>query len=134
MNKEDFLDKKNIDVIREVRYAINLRSELDATFKYIRDMERGSDLPICEFYNKPTKDMPRVGSSVLQIAMNLAKAYFENRLVFKDALKKKTKESVYSSCTETNTGKANLYYRDSHGNWYDSNLDPIESARITDDN
>ena len=76
MTKDEFLDKKNNDLIRKVGTALDVKSEMDATWKDIRDMERESDLPSCELYFHPSIGMPKVGYSVLQIAMNLSKAYF----------------------------------------------------------
>ena len=115
MNKEEFLDKKNADLIREMKGMFELKSELESTWKYIRDMERESDLPTCELYCQPSKDMPKVGYSVLQIAMNLSKAYFEGDLV------ERKKPISDSSCTETNLGRAKLYLVNEHGDYYELN-------------
>jgi len=148
LTKEEFLDKGNLDLIREMKDIFELKAQVEQVRKYVNDLERESDIPSCMLHARPVDGMPRVGYSVLQLAMNLAKAYFENRLVLKessctegyyetaklwdeitgeaekaldiidkDALKKK---SASSSCTETNLGKAKLYFRDEHGNWYDN--------------
>lgn len=46
LTKEEFLDKKNIDLIREVREAMMLKSELDRLSYYFYRECKGK-LPIC---------------------------------------------------------------------------------------
>ena len=118
LTKEEFLDKKNADLIREVKEVFEIKNQLEKLNMYLRPFYKEG--LFCGFRtgHEESKKMGLTYGS-LDLLVGMVEALKSGDLIVKE--NPIDKKECYSE------PKCILYFRDSEGNWYDNEYNPIEN-------
>ena len=119
MTKEEFLDKKNIDIIKKVETALSLKSEIDVLTSYLNKKLKDNPGLICRV-NKRKVTGVSTNYWVHQLFIELIEMLDRGELIHP--------KEIPEICDLPNPSGFSLFFRDEEGNLYDSDLNPITNA------
>lgn len=121
LTKEEFLDKKNADLIREVKEVFEIKNQLDKIHRYLQPLYKEG--LFCRFSER-TEEAKKMGLTYnsLDLLVRMVEALKSGDLVLKEEPIEKKECYTEPKCV--------LYFRDSVGNWYDSEYNPIEIPKV----
>lgn len=125
LTKEEFLDKRNAKLIREVRDVFELKNQLEKLNRYLQPLYK--DGLLCRFKtgHEESKKMG-LTYSCLDLLVSMVEEFKNKELMFVEHGKLTFPKDLKECYTEP---KAVLYFRDKEGNWYDSEYNPIDEPK-----
>ena len=131
LTKEEFLDKKNIELIKKVSAAMNLKSEIDVLTAYLLKKEKDG-LMMCRLIRRKVAGIyPKY--HIHDTFLRLIEALDRRELIFKDDIKlgdlydsnAKAGKEIMDSLQKQQGFK--MYFTDKEGNLYDDQINPIDN-------